>query len=183
MIDLDAEFSKALKAAHDVLNATYADYCASRTGTSSEYHEIRMQIAIFGYEMCSELVGFIRNQPTGFAQCVALKGLVHKLFEYDQLLSAHLVRRMDVLIKAPNPVASAEMRTERRNWKAQLKRLKGWADVRNSATGHYGRDTSKQIELLSSLNVAQVMEVSLAFLRCNNAANYCFAVSAPKGGA
>ena len=73
MIDFTSEFAAELSAAHDLLNSTYAVYDGRSAGLSNEYLEIKMQMAIFNYEMSMEMAGFVRNNPSGFAQSVALR--------------------------------------------------------------------------------------------------------------
>ena len=184
MTNLTADFEAELRAAHDQLNSTYAMYERRDAGLSSEHLEIGMQLAIFNYELNVEMAGFVRNRPSAFAQSVALKGLVHKLFEYDQLLSSHLVRRLDLLAKASGvAVASVDLKTERKKWKEELKKLKGWSSIRNSATGHYDKDTSKQVALVKALSANEVLEVALAFLRCHRVVATCCANVGSRRGA
>ena len=86
------------------------------------------------------------------------------------------MKRIDLLAETLDiVVTSVDIKTERKKWKEQLKKLKRWSDIRNSATGHYDRDTARQIELVKTLNANEVLEVALAFLRCNRAVLKCFA--------
>lgn len=91
------------RTAHEQLNAAYAVYSKSvAPGLAHEFDSIKLQTCIFQYEMCEELVAFVNNNPSGFARSVSLKGLVHKLFEYN-LLSSHLLRRVTALASARRP--------------------------------------------------------------------------------
>jgi hypothetical protein len=117
--------------------------------------------------MCVELVAFAGNNPSGFARSVALKGVVHKLYEYN-LLSDHLLRRVASLAKARDVQVSDEgFKAERRDCRAQFKRLRSWSSVRNAATGHYDKNTAIQVESLASIDPKEVMHVFAAFIQCN----------------
>ena len=46
------------------------------------------------------------------------------------------------------PIDTSAIKAEKEKWRAQLARLKAWKAVRATATGHYGEDIERQIELL-----------------------------------
>ena len=151
--------------AQELLNQSLIEYEAQSSGPASEFFELKLQAAMFQYEICAEMACFVRSNPIGFARNVSLKGLIHRLYEYDQLLSTHLISRLLVLAKARGAdIESADVKTERKKWRAQLGRLKRWSDVRNQATGHYGRDIARQIQLVKSVSQEEVMSVTEAFL-------------------
>ncbi len=123
---------------------------------------------MFQYEICLEMAGFVINNPQGFARKVSLKGLIHRIYEYDKLLRHHLV---NTLISMANErgvlIDSADIKKEKIKWKDELSKLKKWSDIRNGATGHYGKDVASQVNLVKSIDENEVMSVTQAFLSFN----------------
>jgi hypothetical protein len=157
------------KAQQNVNNALY-EYESTSTSLSLEFKEIKLQACIFQYEICAEMTGLIRNNPSGFEISIALKGLIHKLYEYDQLLNKHLIRRLIALATARGiQINRSDLKVQRKQWKLELAKLQQWSDIRNETTGHYGKDTSRQIQLLKSIDFSEVMSVAQAFLQFNMA--------------
>jgi hypothetical protein len=164
MHDIEA----VLLRAQDRLNQSLAEYQEGSLELATEFLELKLQAAMFQYEICAEMVSFVRNGPVGFARNVALKGLIHRLYEYDQLLSADLIRRLLALAKARGAeIEGADIKAERKKWRDQLARLKKWSDIRNQATGHYDKDIAKQVQLVQGISQEEVMSVTQAFLLFN----------------
>ena len=164
MIDLD----KFLKKAEKNLNDSFRHLEEGPTALAQELVELKLQACIFQYDICAEMVGIVRNQPKGFAASVALKGLVLRLFEYDQVLNKRLLPRLLSLAKVRGiPIDSSTIKSLRKDWKAELTALQAWHDVRNQAAGHYGQDLQKQVELLKTLDLDGVMTVVKGFLSFN----------------
>jgi hypothetical protein len=134
-------------------------------GNAREFVELKLQASIFQYDVCAEMVGFMRNKPVGFAAAVALKGLILRLYEYDQLINSSFLPRLLALARARRmPFGAPDVKMMRDPWKLELKRLRGWSAVRNQAAGHYGRNFGRQVALLKQLDPADVMKVTAAFL-------------------
>ena len=162
------ELDAFLATAERNLNDSLRHFEESTSGLAQEFVQIKLQACIFQYDICYEMVSLIRNQPSGFAACVATKGLVLRLYEYDDLLNSYIIPRLLTLAKARNvEVDRAEIRLQRKKWKAEFKQLRSWFDVRNQAAGHYGRDIPTQVALLQTLTVDLVMNVAKAFLSFN----------------
>ena len=53
----------------------------------------------------------------------------------------------------------------KRQWKTELKQLKGWFHVRNHVAGHYDQDVKKQVGALESVKLDEVMSVTAGFLQ------------------
>ena len=137
---------------------------------AKEFVELKLQACIFQYDVCAEMLSFLRNKPIGFAAAVALKGLVLRLYEYDDLVNTTFIPRLLVLAKARNvPFDRTAVKQARAQWKNELKRLKRWSEVRNQAAGHYGKDLERQVALLKQLEPDEVMSVAKAFLSFNMA--------------
>jgi hypothetical protein len=158
-----------LKQSEDRLNAALRDYEAPPSSTlAREFYELRVQAAIFNYDVSYDITSLWQAEPEGFAEKVALKNLVHRLFEYDQLMQKHLVRRLLGLAKERDiTIDPEELKNSKKKWKEQFKRLQSWSAVRNKATGHYGYDLKEQVSLLKLLERSEVMDVVQAFLSYN----------------
>ena len=160
-----------LQRASRILSGALADYEAPGISPHAvEFYEVRVQAAIFNYDITREFVALWQHEPQGFALNVSLKDLVHKLYEYDKALTGRLVGRLLSLAAARGvAIQAADLREERKRWKAQLSRLGKWSEVRNSATGHYSSDISKQVRLLKQLNRGEIVDVAAAVLTYNGA--------------
>lgn len=162
------DLEKMLKGSLEQLNSAYAIYSQKHPGLAGEFDEIKLQTAIFQYEICVEMASFVKNNPTAFARNVALKGIVHKLFEYDLLLKGALVKRVTDLAKDRGlGPSSIDLKAEKKKLYAQFQTLEKWSGIRNSATGHYDRNTAEQVESLANINADEVMQVCKAFLTYN----------------
>lgn len=158
----------ALRKAAQNLEDSVAHFEQSPPGLAQELVELKLQACIFQYDVCYEMVSLLRSKPTGFAASVALKGLVLRLYEYDDLINTSQIPRLLALAAARDiPFTRESIKDARQQWKTELAKLKKWKDVRNEAAGHYGRDLRKQVVLLRSLDVDEVMTVVRAFLSFN----------------
>lgn len=163
-----ADLEEMLKSSQEQLNAAYAVYSETHPGLAGEFDEIKLQTTIFQYEMCVEMVSFVKNNPTGFARSVALKGVVHKLFEYDLLMKGALVKRVTDLAEARGVgPSSIDLKAEKKKLNPQFQVLEKWSGIRNAATGHYDRNTAAQVSWLANINASEVMQVCAAFLTYN----------------
>lgn len=137
-------------------------------GLALEFVELKLQATIFQYDVCAEMVSFVRNKPSGFAAAVALKGLVLRLYEYDDLLNSTFIPRLlELAEKRGIGFDKAKVKAARSNWKAELARVRRWSSFRNEVAGHYGKDFKSQVALLKSLDPGDVMAVTKAFLSFN----------------
>jgi hypothetical protein len=150
------------------LNDSHRHWSESRDEHMREFVELKLQSCVFQYDVCLEMVNVVRNRPSGFARCVALKGLVLRLFEYSQLLNKDFIPRLIALARERHSdLDRTRIGGMRKRWSLELRQLEGWSDVRNEAAGHYGRDISRQVQLLESLDLDRVMGVARAFLSLN----------------
>jgi len=142
----------------------------SPSGVATEFVELKLQATIFQYDICAEMVSFLRNKPTGFAASVAMKGLVLRLYEHDNLINKTFIPRLLALAEVRGiPFDNLTVKSARAAWKSDLKRLKRWSSFRNEVAGHYGKDLRLQVALLKELDPAEVMSVTRAFLSFNMA--------------
>lgn len=163
------DFEEFIKRAEHNLNDSLRHFEeAPNAALAQEFVELKLQACIFQYDICAEIVGVRRNNPEGFACSVALKGLVLRLFEYDQVLNKHLIPRLLKLAQTRGiPIDSSAIKDLQKKWKSELTELKAWHEVRNQAAGHYGQDIAKQVGLLKSLSLDGVMAVVGGFLNFN----------------
>lgn len=162
------DFDKLIKKAEQNLNDSLRHYEEAPTALALEFVELKLQGCIFQYDICAEMVAILRNNPKGFASSVALKGLVLRLFEYDQVLNKRLIPRLLKLAQNRGiEIDNSSIKDLRKKWASELTDLQAWHKVRNQAAGHYGIDIAKQVELLKTLNLDNVMSVTQAFLSFN----------------
>ena len=163
-LNLTAVHRKAAKNLEDSLR----HYEEASNELAEEFVELKLQACIFQYDICAEMIAFLRNKPTGFATAVALKGLVLRLYEYDELLNTAFIPRLLSLAETRGVTFDrANVKQARILWKIELARLKKWKDVRNEVAGHYGKDMRRQVELLKQIDPSEVMTVAKAFLSFN----------------
>jgi hypothetical protein len=162
------ELSAFVKRAEVNLNDSLDHFEHAPSPLAQEFVELKLQACIFQYDICAEMAGVLRNQPSGFAMSVALKGLVLRLFEYDQVLNKRIIPRMLALAKARGIVIDgSSVRALRKEWKSELVQLGSWHEVRNQAAGHYGQNLVEQVALLKTLTLDSVMFVTRGFLSFN----------------
>jgi hypothetical protein len=165
-----ARFSPASvhRTAAKTLEDSLRHYEDSPGGLAQEFVELKLQACIFQYDVCAEIASFDRNKPTGFAASLALKGLVLRLYEYDQLVNSSFIPRLLNLAQARGiSFDKAVIKAARTKWRMELRHLRKWSDMRNQAAGHYGRDLKSQVALLKQLDPIEVMKVAIAFLHFN----------------
>jgi hypothetical protein len=164
MNDIEAILLRAEKR----LNKSLTDYEDTGSKLATEFRELKLQASIFQYDICAEMACLIRHERKGFARKVAFKGLIHKIYEYEKLLSTHLISQMlDLAQERRIQIRHTDIKSEKRQWKQELARLKQWSAIRNEATGHYGKDIESQVRLLRSIDEEEVMSVTQAFLTFN----------------
>ncbi len=164
------QLEEMLSVAERNLNDALRHFEQHPGGDAQAFVELKLQSCIFQYDVCSEMVSVVRNQASGFASSVALKGLVLRLFEYDVALNDHWIPRLLALAQRRGlPAESQAIRDARSSWKAEFKQLRGWSVIRNKAAGHYDAEVGEQVRLLKNLTVDGVMGVARAFLTFNMA--------------
>lgn len=162
------DYENILQSAESNLNDSLRHFENAPTELAREFTELKMQACIFQYDVSAEITSLLRNNPSGFAMSVSLKGLVLRLFEYDVAMNKHIIPRILRLAETRGiSIDRTNIKTQRRKWKAELSQLKSWEPVRNRAAGHYDKNIPNQVELLQSLNFDEVMTVATAFLHFN----------------
>lgn len=160
-------YDALVKSTERLLNASYAQFNSAIAGPRKDFAELKLQAAIFQYDISSEMAAITRKQATGFAKVVALKGLLLRLFEYKLRLQHMTPKIEQLMVKGGGLIEREEKRKLRVRFQDSLIQLERWSGVRNNAAGHYGNDFSLQISSLESLDYEQVMHVAIGFLGYN----------------
>ena len=160
---------QVLPAAEKQLLKIHAEFeRPGKTPLAAEFYALAVQASIFQYDVARITAFLWTHQPQGFALKVTLRDLVHKMYEYDQALSMRLVNRLLNMARSRGvPVEGAELKVARKQWKSEFARLSAWAEVRNQAGAHYGKDIANQVLLIEQLEKHEVMHVARAFLSYN----------------
>jgi hypothetical protein len=90
----------SLKKSEANLNKAYQRFLNTDDSIEREFREIKLQCCIFHFDLNREMVSVIQLSSTGFAESVSLKGIVHKLFEYDALVRNSLKPRLLEMAKS-----------------------------------------------------------------------------------
>jgi hypothetical protein len=161
---------RVLVDAERILEKSLSDYRAAVNGSlAHEFYELRLQAAIFQYDICYEFSAQWRAEPKGFAHKVALRNLVHKIYEYDIALANRITKRILDLAKGRGlEIDQERIRSEKKRWRQELALLRRWSNLRNEASAHYGKDIESQVSLVESLDHDDVVSVTMAFLSFNN---------------
>ena len=160
------DINDTLRKAHDLLNEAYDEYSNAPSTLARQFYKMKLQACIFQYGVCAEMVS-LNNGSSGFARKVALKGLIHQLFEYCKVSKQLVKRAKDLSAEKGFDVSDSNLRAEARKWREQFQKLEKWSEIRNRATGHYDKNTDSQIKSLETIDPEQVMAVSTAFLSYN----------------
>jgi hypothetical protein len=157
----------ALEDAEKHLNDAHRRFHEKST-RNREIIEMKLLCAIFQFDICREMVSVFGRQPSGFAASAALKGIVHKLYEYDLLVRNSLRQRMLNFANSYNvPVDYEALSKLEVESKPAIKKLRNWTKIRNTAAGHYDANVKLQVTHIESLTQEQVFDVAGEFLRYN----------------
>jgi hypothetical protein len=140
-----------------ILNHALADYEASSNAETREFFLLKVQLLIFYYDVLTGMVSLARN-PKGFARAVTLKTLVHSLYEYERQINGTFVRRiLDYASNQKKPIDTSVIKPANEKWRLHQTRIRGRNELRNIATGHYGKEWERQIELLKRISEKEVL--------------------------
>ncbi|WP_157642795.1 hypothetical protein [Burkholderia ubonensis] len=125
-----------------------------------------LQVSMFHYEMARELASLSTNSGSGFAQALAVKGMIHRAVEFEKHLRNALIPQMHQLaahFKADLP--RQKTRDLQRRFKPEIAQVLRWERIRNKATGHYDSDIALVVSLLDGLTYQQVIETVQGFIQ------------------
>lgn len=140
------------------------------SGLAREFVDLKLHACIFQYDVCTEMIRLVRNKPTGFALAASLKGLILRLYEYDNFVNTSFPPRLISLADTRGVrFDQTTVKLAGAEWKEEFKKRRRWSSARNQVAGHYGKDLRNQIALPRSIDPGEIMGVAKAFLTFNMA--------------
>ncbi|WP_186169586.1 hypothetical protein [Burkholderia gladioli] len=147
------------------LNEMYVRFRNPSSTLGTFFLNTGIQVRIFQYEATVELGSLLRNRPEGFAKAVAVKGLIHKIVEFNLHLEETMQPNMLKIARERGFDFDEKDKNElRRRWRSTFKEIRKWQKIRNKATGHYDADLAEVVELLECIDVEKVKEVFNEFV-------------------
>ena len=162
---LKEKLNEELSIAESNLNSLYEEL--HQPCTSKEHRKfclLKVQAAIVQFELCSGLLQYVMAQYNCFASKVALKGLIHIIFEYKKSLKSHHIKTLMDLCDSKNFDSEKEKLTLlTKQYKEAISQIDQFRNLRNKATGHYEDDIEKQVSLIESLSEDDCLELLKKF--------------------
>lgn len=166
-MDIKAKIEKALIESEQILNQTHKE-SSSQSFLSPEHRMfclLKMQAALFHFEICSGMAELIKIQNYSFAKKAKLKDLIHKVFEYKRTLKRNHIKKVMELAESKHLANEKALISEvTKKYRMAIKNIEKYKTLRNSATGHYDQDIQKQISYINDINEDEALELILAFL-------------------
>lgn len=155
--------------AEEILNKTYIEY--SHPFTSGEHRKfclLKMQTASIHFELCSEMMEFCKTQSASFARKVALKNIIHKIFEYKKSLKNHYIKTINELAESKCLVdEKIKLSQVSKQYRKAINKIDEYKPLRNAASGHYDPDISKQLCHIDSIVEDEALKLIEVFLSYN----------------
>ena len=102
------------------------------SGLAREFVDLKLHAHFIQCDRCTEMIGFVRNKPTGFALAVSLKGLILRLYEYDSYVNTSFIARLISLAKTRGVrFDQTKVKRARAEWKEQFRKLRSRSSLRN----------------------------------------------------
>ncbi len=167
-MDIKEKIEEALIDSEKILNRTHKE-CSSQSFLSPEHRMfclLKMQSALFQFEICSGMAELIKIQNYSFAKKAKLKDLIHKVFEYKKTLKSHHIKKMMELAESKHLANEKALLSEvTKKYRNAIKNIEKYKTLRNLATGHYDQDIQKQISYINDIKEDETLDRILAFLR------------------
>jgi len=161
------KIEQAKNNAEKILNQTYDEYSSQRF-LSDEHREfclLKMQAALFQFEMCSGMDELIKIQSSSFTRKAVLKGLIHKVFEYKKTLQGHYIKKLNELAESKSLDSERVLLSEiSKKYRIAIKNIEQYKPLRNAATGHYDPDIQKQISHIEDIKEDEALALVTNFL-------------------
>lgn len=123
-----------------------------------------LQVSMFHYEMARELASLSANSGSGFAQALAVKGMIHRAVEFEKHLRNALIPKMHQLAEHfAADLPRQKTKDLQRRFKQEIGQVLRWERIRNKATGHYDSDIALVVSLLDGLTYEQVLATVKGF--------------------
>lgn len=171
-MDVLQKAATAARSAERTLNRYHREWARDRGSKHQSFFALRLQSASIQFELCSQMVEVIQTPPGTFARKVALKDLIHKVFEYDQTLRRHHILRLSRLTEQRGMHDTADrLREICREWKGPLTALSRFTELRNKTSGHYDPDIAAHITQIEQLSEDVALDAVAAFMGFSLAIN------------
>lgn len=155
--------------AEENLNKAHIEY--SQPFTSGEHHKfylLKVQAALIQFELSSEMVKYCKTKWPSFASKVALKDMLHKIFEYKKTLKNHHINTINELADS-KCLGDEKTKLSKisKQYRTAINKIDQYKPLRNVAGGHYDRDISKQLSCIESIVEDEAIKIIKDFLSYN----------------
>ncbi|KVF73383.1 hypothetical protein WJ22_20740 [Burkholderia vietnamiensis] len=148
------------------LNRAYERFKSAGSSEERFFHNLRMQLRIFEYEVMVDACSMVRNQPQGFARVVAMKGLIHKFYEFNELFKRETMKQMLAFAKGrAYEFTAADVGAVKSKYKGLFSTIERWTKIRNLATGHYDRNMQAVVDALDSIDLKDILATMMDYAR------------------
>lgn len=125
-----------------------------------------LQVSMFHYEMARELVSLEACPGSGFAQALAVRGMIHRTVAFGKHLRKALLPQMyELAARFTADLSRQKIRDLRRRFKPEIAQVLRWERITNKAAGYYDSDVTLVVSLLDGLAYEQVVETVQGFIR------------------
>ncbi|HDR9389994.1 TPA: hypothetical protein QDB81_000732, partial [Burkholderia multivorans] len=125
-----------------------------------------LQVSMFHYEMARELVSLEASPGSGFAQALAVRGMIHRTVAFGKHLRKALLPQMyELAARFAADLSRQKIRDLRRRFKPEIAQVLRWERITNKAAGYYDSDITLVVSLLDGLTYEQVVETVQGFIR------------------
>lgn len=165
--DVQTMAKMMLSVSEESLLIVLKEYRASVLQVERECWKLIVGAAIYAYELSNAWASVSRNYDP-LLMSLGLKDVVHKLYEYDDMISRTYVQRVTALSKSIGvSISQDELRGLRKALAPSLFVIKKYKRVRNIAGGHISDNVEDYIQAVSILDVKEVNAASLATHKFN----------------
>jgi hypothetical protein len=153
--------------AAEILAKSYSEYYSQKF-SSSEHQKfilLKLQWAIIQFEICSDMLNVLRTKKSTFGRKVALKSIIHKIFEFRKSLTAtHINTIQDLAVSKNLEQEKNKLAEISKNYRTIINKIQQYNELRKVATAHYDPDISKQIKAIESIDENEAIDLIGAFL-------------------
>ena len=151
--------------AEQILNQAYADVNRQHASLEeTEFHRLKIQFDIIHFQAFSAMISILKAEPHTFARKVALKEILHMIYEYKGTVTQHHIWRLCQLGEYKGAYDTVtRLRELVRDFRDEFKSLDEYKTLRDKATGHYDQDISVQIAAIERIDEDAALAHALAF--------------------
>ena len=150
------------------LNRAHEQFKNARTPDTKSFYALTLQMTIFHYEMTLEMSSLLNQKPAGFAAQVAIKDMIHKLFEYEGTMrGSHLKKIIELGERRGFTDAQDTVRKIKKDAGTVFSSIQKYSRLRNKATGHYDSVIEDQVAAIESIDTDAAQQTIGEFLKFN----------------